>query len=270
MKKVSVIVPFYNVEKYIDRCLNSLVNQTLEDIEIIIVNDGSKDNSETIAKEYASKYKDKIIYLEKENGGLSDARNYAIPYATGEYIAFLDSDDSWEKFKLEKQVEIMDNNQEIAILGSGHYVCGNSNTLVKGDMKGGVKEITFNSKLVKNQFCTPSVIIRKDVIEKGNYYFNEDQKYAEDTLLYLKILRDNKGAKILEPLVILYKPEISSSGLSANLLLTEKYELRNFLTLYKENRISEKNKISIFKLIFLCVFSIMKFIRRILMKVGKK
>ena len=105
MKKVSVIVPFYNVEKYIDKCLNSLVNQTLEDIEIIIVNDGSKDNSETIAKEYASKYKNKIIYLKKENGGLSDARNYAIPYATGEYIAFLDSDDYVEVNMYEQMYE---------------------------------------------------------------------------------------------------------------------------------------------------------------------
>ena len=88
MKKVSIIVPFYNVENYIDKCLNSLVNQTLEDIEIILVNDGSKDDSEKIAKKYYEKYSDKIIYLEKENGGLSDARNYAFPYINGEYVAF--------------------------------------------------------------------------------------------------------------------------------------------------------------------------------------
>ena len=93
MAKVSVIVPIYNVEKYLPKCLDSLVNQTLEDIEIILVNDGSLDNSGKIANEYSKKHKDKIIYLEKENGGLSDARNYGIPYATGEYIAFLDSDD---------------------------------------------------------------------------------------------------------------------------------------------------------------------------------
>ena len=93
MAKVSVIVPIYNVEKYLPKCLDSLVNQTLDDIEIILVNDGSLDDSGKIAKEYSEKYKDKIIYLEKENGGLSDARNYGIPYATGEYIAFLDSDD---------------------------------------------------------------------------------------------------------------------------------------------------------------------------------
>ena len=93
MPKVSVIVPVYNVEKYIQKCLESLVNQTLEEIEIIIVNDGTKDNSMKIVKEYQKKYPRKIVCLEKQNGGLSDARNYALPYAKGEYIAFLDSDD---------------------------------------------------------------------------------------------------------------------------------------------------------------------------------
>ena len=93
MPKVSVIVPFYNVEGYIEKCLDTLVNQTLEDIEIIIVNDGSTDNSKEIIEKYKKQYNDKIIYLEKQNGGLSDARNYGIPYAKGEYIAFLDSDD---------------------------------------------------------------------------------------------------------------------------------------------------------------------------------
>ena len=93
MPKVSVIVPFYNVEKYIDKCLNSLVKQTLKEIEIILVNDGSKDNSYLIAQKYQEKYPDKIKYYEKDNGGLGDARNFGINYATGEYTAFLDSDD---------------------------------------------------------------------------------------------------------------------------------------------------------------------------------
>ncbi len=93
MPKVSVVVPVYNVEKYLNKCLDSLVNQTLQDIELILVNDGSTDGSKYILKEYESKYPEKIKYLEKENGGLSDARNFGIPYATGEYIAFLDSDD---------------------------------------------------------------------------------------------------------------------------------------------------------------------------------
>ena len=97
MPKVSVIVPIYNVEKYLEKCINSLLSQTLEDIQIILVNDGSKDNSGNIAKECEKNNKNRIIYVEKENGGLSDARNYGLKYATGDFIAFLDSDDYIEK-----------------------------------------------------------------------------------------------------------------------------------------------------------------------------
>lgn len=90
--KVSVIVPVYNVEQYLDKCLNSLVNQTIKDIEIIIVNDGTKDNSETIIKRYMKDNKN-IKYYKKKNGGLSSARNYGLKHASGKYIAFVDSDD---------------------------------------------------------------------------------------------------------------------------------------------------------------------------------
>ena len=93
MPKISIIVPVYNVEKYIDKCLKSLTQQTLQDIEIIIVNDGSQDKSVEIIEKYVKDNPTKIKYYEKENGGLSSARNYGLEYATGEYIAFLDSDD---------------------------------------------------------------------------------------------------------------------------------------------------------------------------------
>lgn len=93
MIKVSIIVPFYNVEQYIEKCLNSLVNQTLKEIEIILINDGSQDNSAEIAKKFEKKYPNKVTYYEKNNGGLGDARNFGIKYASGEYVAFLDSDD---------------------------------------------------------------------------------------------------------------------------------------------------------------------------------
>lgn len=92
MVKVSVVVPVYNVEKYLSKCLETLVNQTLKDIEIIVVNDGTKDNSQAIIDDFAAKYSN-VKSLIKPNGGLSDARNYGIPYATGEYIGFIDSDD---------------------------------------------------------------------------------------------------------------------------------------------------------------------------------
>ena len=95
MPKISVIIPVYNTEKYIEKCLDSIYNQKMKDIEIIIVNDGSKDNSDTIIQKWIEKNKEniQIKYLKKENGGLSDSRNFAIPYVTGEYISFIDSDD---------------------------------------------------------------------------------------------------------------------------------------------------------------------------------
>ena len=93
MKKVSIIVPVYNVEKYLAKCLDSLVNQTLEDVEIIVLDDGSKDNSKQIIDEFQTKYPDKIKSFVKKNGGLSDARNFGLDRAGGEYIGFVDSDD---------------------------------------------------------------------------------------------------------------------------------------------------------------------------------
>lgn len=92
-KKVSIIVPVYNTEKYLRKCLDSLVNQTLEDIDIIIVNDGSTDKSEDIINEYIEKYNDKITYIKQENMGQAKARNKAIEQANGEYLSFVDSDD---------------------------------------------------------------------------------------------------------------------------------------------------------------------------------
>lgn len=90
---VSIIVPIYNVEKYLKECLDSLLDQTLEVIEVLLINDGTTDSSGIIAKEYADKYPNLFTYLEKPNGGLSDARNFGMSFAKGEYIAFVDSDD---------------------------------------------------------------------------------------------------------------------------------------------------------------------------------
>lgn len=92
MVKVSVIVPVYNTEKYLAKCLDSLVNQTLTDIEIIIVNDGSPDNSQEIIDDYTQRFP-QIKAFKKPNGGLSDARNFGIEKASGEFIGFVDSDD---------------------------------------------------------------------------------------------------------------------------------------------------------------------------------
>lgn len=101
MVKVSVIVPVYNVEKYLDKCLTSLVNQTLKDIEIIVVNDGSPDKSQKIVDKYVKKHSNIKSYI-KKNGGISSARNYGLKYARGEYIAFVDSDDYVDVTMFEK------------------------------------------------------------------------------------------------------------------------------------------------------------------------
>lgn len=93
MIKVSVIVPVYNTEQYLDRCLSSLVNQSLDYIEIIVVNDGSTDKSQLIIDKYVSEYFNRVKAFTKSNGGLSDARNYGLKKACGEYIGFVDSDD---------------------------------------------------------------------------------------------------------------------------------------------------------------------------------
>ncbi|MEI3251451.1 MAG: glycosyltransferase family A protein [Candidatus Gastranaerophilaceae bacterium] len=91
--KVSIIVPVYGVEKYIDKCLDSLVKQSLKEIEIIVVNDGSQDNSQKIIDKYVKRYPDKIKSYIKENGGQGSARNYGLEKANGEYIGYVDSDD---------------------------------------------------------------------------------------------------------------------------------------------------------------------------------
>lgn len=121
MKKVSVIVPVYNVYDYLGKCLDSLVNQTLKELEIIIVNDGSPDNSDELIKKYSKKYKN-IKYFIKENGGLSDARNFGIEKATGEYIAFLDGDDYVEYDMYEKMYDKAKENDFDMVVCDLNYV----------------------------------------------------------------------------------------------------------------------------------------------------
>lgn len=108
---VSVIVPVYNVENYLAKCLDSLVNQTLQDIEIIVVDDGSKDRSGLIIEEYAKNFSDKIKSFSKENGGLSDARNFGIERASGAYIGFVDSDDYVTETMFEEMLRLAEKHQ---------------------------------------------------------------------------------------------------------------------------------------------------------------
>ena len=108
--EISVIVPIYNVEKYLNKCLDSILQQTFTDYELILVDDGSTDTSEKIADEYAAK-DDRITVIHKQNGGLSDARNCGLDKATGKYICFIDSDDWIEDTYLEELLSLAKNNE---------------------------------------------------------------------------------------------------------------------------------------------------------------
>lgn len=116
-QKVSIVVPVYNVENYISRCINSLIKQSYKNLEIVLVDDGSTDSSGNICDEY-KKIDSRIKVIHKKNGGLSDARNFGIDGCTGEYICFVDSDDWIEKEMIETLLnDIIDTDSDIAICG---------------------------------------------------------------------------------------------------------------------------------------------------------
>lgn len=113
--KISVIIPVYNTEKYLSKCLDSIINQTLKDIEIIVVNDGSTDSSQTIIDLYTSK-DSRILSIVKTNGGLSDARNFGIDSSKGDYLTFIDSDDYVDKHMFEDMYNISQKHQSDIVL----------------------------------------------------------------------------------------------------------------------------------------------------------
>ncbi len=115
MIKLSVVVPIYNTEKYLKKCINSLLKQEIDDYEILLINDSSPDQSQNIIDEYALKYPNIIKALKKDNGGLGDTRNYGLQHAKGKYVLFVDSDDYVKEYSLNRLVEKMEN-QNLDIL----------------------------------------------------------------------------------------------------------------------------------------------------------
>ena len=196
MYKVSVIVPIYNVEKYIKKCLNSLVNQTLQEIQIILVNDGSKDKSGEIAKEYAQTYKNKILYLEKENGGISDARNYGIPYAEGEYIAFIDSDDYIDENAYEEMYDKAKKENSDYVECDFIWEYPNKNKIDR------YKEYTDLKEMFKNvRVVAWNKLIKKEIILKNNLYFPKGLRYEDVEFTYKLIPYLNKISYISKPFI---------------------------------------------------------------------
>jgi len=149
--KVSVIVPVYNVEKYLDECLSSLAHQTISEIEIIVVNDGTKDNSQLIIDQYVNQYPTKFVSLIKANGGLGDARNYGIPYAKGEYIGFIDSDDVVDVTMFEKLYDsAIEHDSDLVVCDLEYFYDSSTDKLYKQ----GFVPID-NASMTKSLFLSP-------------------------------------------------------------------------------------------------------------------
>ncbi|MFR1646996.1 MAG: glycosyltransferase family 2 protein [Clostridia bacterium] len=235
MPKVSVIVPIYNVEKYLEKCINSLLSQTLEDIQIILVNDGSKDNSGNIAKEYEKNNKDRVIYVEKENGGLSDARNYGLKYATGDFIAFLDSDDYIEKNAYEemynKAIEENADYIECDFIWEFHnkirvdkqYPYKN-----KKEMLSFVRVVAWN-KLIKRQLITDN-----------NLEFPKGLRYEDVEFTYKLIPFINKFVYVDKPFIHYVQREGSIANVQNERTAEIFTVLDNVIEFYKENNIYDE------------------------------
>lgn len=240
MPKVSVIVPVYNVEKYIEKCLESLVRQTLTDIEIIVVNDGSTDNSEGIIKKYIEKYNNKIKYYTKENGGLSDARNYGMQFATGEYIAFLDSDDYVDITLYEKMYNK-------AIEQDCDYV--ECDFIWKYDNKE-KKDIGVRYKDKHEMFVSARVVawnklIKKELIDKTKAQFPKGLRY-EDVEFFYKILPYIQKFGFVEECLIYYVQRNNSIANTQNERTAEIITvLDNVIDYYKSARVYDEYKVEL-------------------------
>ena len=239
MKSVSVIVPFYNVENYIEKCLETLVNQNLEDIEIILVNDGSKDRSKIIVDKFLKQYPEKIVYLEKENGGLSDARNYAIPHAKGEYIAFLDSDDYVEKTMYKDMYELAkkENSDMVECDFYWEYPYKNKIKEDKGLIYNGKKEM-----LEKVRVVAWNKLIKKEILEKSRVLFPKGLRYEDVEFTYKLVPYLDKVSFLKKPCIHYIQREGSISN-NQNERNKEIFQvLDNVIKFYKENNLYDEYK----------------------------
>ncbi len=237
MIKVSIIVPFYNVENYIEKCLQSLVNQTLEDIEILLVNDGSQDSSETIAKQLVEKYPNKIIYLEKENGGLSDARNYAIPYAKGEYIAFLDSDDYVETNMYEEMYHKAKQEDLDYVECDFLWEYPDKTLESKGKQYSNKKEMFLYTRVV-----AWNKLIKREIVQNNHLEFPKGYRY-EDVEFFYKLLPFIHHYGIVQKPFIHYVQRENSISNVQNTRTKEVIDvLGHVITYYKTNNLFEEYK----------------------------
>jgi len=203
--KVSVVIPCYNQAQYLDESLASIFNQTYTNWECIIVNDGSPDNTEEIARKWETKDA-RFIYVSKENGGVSSARNVGIEKANSDYILTLDADDKFEASFMEKALRVVLDNPEIGIVSSwGMFFSADKKHQV---FKSTAKSIT--DFLFHNGVNMGSSLYRKECWEKAGKYDGDVRNGYEDWEFYLRVSALGWKVHVIEEVLFFYRQHIVS------------------------------------------------------------
>jgi teichuronic acid biosynthesis glycosyltransferase TuaG len=197
---VSVIIPFYNNVTWLSEAVESVLAQSYPVHEILVINDGSEED----VNHFTKKYKDKIIYIYKENGGPATARNFGIEKSTGDYVAFLDSDDIWLPNKLEIQINLM----KLHDVKWSHtsYDLFDTDSIEKDIIKSvSVKEFDgkiYPKMILANNLATPTIVISGDILrDNPKLRFNNEMRYGQDQFLWLNIAPEHNILSIDEILV---------------------------------------------------------------------
>ena len=227
-KLVTVIIPAYNAEKTIVRCMQSVLEQTYKNVEVIIIDDGSSDNTLSGIQSFIEENQLNWILISRENKGVSYTRNEGIKLSKGDYIAFLDSDDYWYNEKLEKQMNFIETYH-------ARIVGGNIKNRKSESDSQFYSQYALKDMLLSNRLFTSTVLLEKNIFQEVGY-FNENMLYSEDYNLWLRIATKNK-IYVINEILVHYELDYSS-GLSSKLYEMEKGELFNFYTLYKAKDIS--------------------------------
>lgn len=233
-KKVSVIVPVYNVDKSLCKCIDSILVQEYENFELILIDDGSTDKSGIICDEYAQK-DSRIKVLHTENRGVSAARNAGIKVSSGKYITFIDSDDWVESKYISTLVQLI-NNSDIAICGYTMVFKKRRKSVCVSDEEFRMCEVDkflrlFNVGLIAASACVK--LLKAEIIKDNNILFEETVKLAEDTRFMLKYYKYVDKVAITEKSLYDYDKTVQSSA-------TKKYYSDSNVILYElQKRIRE-------------------------------
>lgn len=235
---ISVVIPSYNRKEFLKRSIDSAINQTKKPFEIIVVDDGSTDGTETMIK---SDY-DFVKFIKQKNKGVSAARNIGIKVSIGEWICFLDSDDEWKKDKLEKQINAMKSNPGYKFFHSNEIWIKNGiriNQKKKHKKYGGD---IFDKCLDMCRISPSSVMIDKTVFDEvGN--FNEDLVVCEDYELWLRICDKYRVFFIDEPLIIKYGGHQGQLSYSIESIENHRIKALEYLILGNLNRKNKRHAI---------------------------